>query len=223
MVIVSIPIIDVIYFCVAAIGDDDMDIALRLDVYVEFGDFNPLEIGMKYTIYHSISGANSLPLFVFQYIADVVQDVLLWFVFSVLRIIQFDSHLTLNIGPTDETHLMRSVDDTSIKFQAPNIELAELAHALHVNSIKKEPETQNIPINSKTRIFANDKSRRPMDLLSFLGIISSHIVLSCIFTLHLFVLANDSWIVNDTLDVIPINRKEEKGDVNKESPAITPM
>ena len=44
MVVVSIPIIDVIDIYLATIGDDDMDIALRLDVLMEFAHIDSMEI-----------------------------------------------------------------------------------------------------------------------------------------------------------------------------------
>ena len=44
MAVVSVPIIDVIDLSVATICDDDLDTALRLDVFVEFAHFNSMEI-----------------------------------------------------------------------------------------------------------------------------------------------------------------------------------
>ena len=46
MVVVSIPIINVIDIHLATIGNDDMDTALRMDVYVAFGDIHSMELGV---------------------------------------------------------------------------------------------------------------------------------------------------------------------------------
>ena len=64
------------------------------------------------------------------------------------------------------------VNSESLQFQASTVELAELAHALHLNMSRgreDEPEFTRPETSAKSLIFANDQSRRPVDLLTFLA------------------------------------------------------
>ena len=47
MAVIAVSIIDAEYIDMAAAYDVDLDTALCLDVYVEFRDLNPMELGMR--------------------------------------------------------------------------------------------------------------------------------------------------------------------------------